>query len=181
MVNLMIKIELRGKHAGKFVLFDEQHRALVEQHKWRGHVSPRSRTLYASTIIDGKHTYAHHVILGKPPKGYVTDHKNGDGLDNQKENLHHITQSENMKAAYALHGESYVRTPQKRGGVRTTIKYLADGTPKTYFYDGKTRKRLTEKEALERFGGNIPERTKAGLCGAKMQTFLQTEKNEGDE
>ena len=38
----------------------------------------------------------HHLIIGKPPEGFVTDHRNTNGLDNQKENLRHITQAQNV-------------------------------------------------------------------------------------
>ena len=37
----------------------------------------------------------HHAIMGKPAKGYVTDHINGNGLDNRKENLRLVTHAEN--------------------------------------------------------------------------------------
>lgn len=181
----MIKIELHGVHAGKFVVFDDDQEVWVKPLTWYGSTPKRSKTTYARAQVhsgNGKElVFAHHMVIGVPPKGHVTDHINGDGLDNRKANLRHVSQSENMKAAFALHGDKYAKPPQKRGGVRTTIKYLADGTPRTYFYDAETRKRLTETEALKRFGDDIPERTKAGLRGSKTQTELQTEQNEGDE
>jgi len=86
---------------------------------------------------------SHHWVIGLPPQGFVTDHINGDGLGNRRANLRHVTQSDNMKAAYERLGASY--NLEKRGGVRTAIKYLADGTPKTYFYDRDTRKALVSR------------------------------------
>lgn len=51
---------------------------------------------YAESISSkGEHIKAHHIVIGKPPKGLVTDHKNRNRLDNRKENLHHVTPREN--------------------------------------------------------------------------------------
>jgi hypothetical protein len=38
--------------------------------------------------------YMHRIVAGTP-KGYETDHVNGDGLDNRRCNLRHATASEN--------------------------------------------------------------------------------------
>ena len=40
--------------------------------------------------------YMHREIM-QPPQGMVVDHKNGNGLDNQKTNLRIVTISENSK------------------------------------------------------------------------------------
>lgn len=42
-----------------------------------------------------EHIKAHHIIIGKPPKGLVTDHINRNRLDNRKSNLRHVTPREN--------------------------------------------------------------------------------------
>ena len=43
--------------------------------------------------------YLHHLIIGKPQKGKVIDHKNHDGirtgLDNRKDNLREVTVAQN--------------------------------------------------------------------------------------
>ena len=37
----------------------------------------------------------HHLILGKPPRGKQVDHKNHNGLDNRKQNIHFVDYSQN--------------------------------------------------------------------------------------
>jgi hypothetical protein len=37
----------------------------------------------------------HHIIIGKPPKGFEVDHKDGDGLNNQRDNLRIVTNRKN--------------------------------------------------------------------------------------
>lgn len=46
---------------------------------------------------NGKKVYLkmHHAILGKPPRGYVVDHINGNRLDNRRGNLRFVTYQQN--------------------------------------------------------------------------------------
>ncbi len=40
-------------------------------------------------------TFIHHDVLGRPAKGLVTDHINGNGLDNRRSNLRTVTYTQN--------------------------------------------------------------------------------------
>ena len=51
---------------------------------------------YASGYFKGnKYILLHHLILGQPPMGLETDHKNRNKLDCRKDNLHFVTRSQN--------------------------------------------------------------------------------------
>jgi hypothetical protein len=40
--------------------------------------------------------YMHHLVIGKPSKGFETDHIDGNGLNNQKDNLRNVTHRQNQ-------------------------------------------------------------------------------------
>ena len=64
--------------------------AWLDKHHWY-----LANTGYAMTNINKKRTLMHHLLLGKPEKGTVTDHINRDKLDNRKSNLRFCTISQN--------------------------------------------------------------------------------------
>lgn len=82
---------------GRFALVDDKDCEGLLQFKW--HVSQNGRTLYAVTKIrriSGKWTglYMHRFLL---PDSERIDHRNGDGLDNRRENLRAATRQENLR------------------------------------------------------------------------------------
>ncbi len=50
---------------------------------------------YAVGFVNGRHIKLHQYILGNKP-GYDIDHINRDKLDNRRNNLRHITHSQNI-------------------------------------------------------------------------------------
>lgn len=78
---------------GKEVLVDDEDFEYLNQFKW--YFNGR----YALHTTGGRKNpkkIRMHVLINKTPSGYDTDHINGNGLDNRKENLRTATHAENM-------------------------------------------------------------------------------------
>ena len=144
-----------------------------EPGKWYTHKPPTSNTHYANC---GSRTKAMHRIIMDTPKGMDTDHKNGNGLDNRKENLRICTRAQNSrnkklrcdsasgyKGVYKYKGPKNLKKPY--------IAYVGDPAtsfPNTrqlklgYYATGEEAAAVRDKKALEVHGEfaylNFPER-----------------------
>ena len=84
---------------GKVALVDDEDYSTLSKYKWCAH--KQKNTFYAvRQIPDGngkqKQIKMHMEIAGTP-KGLVTDHINGDGLDNRRVNLRIVTKRQNSQ------------------------------------------------------------------------------------
>lgn len=75
----------------RVALVDDEDFEELNKHKWTS-----SSHGYAKRAIFGKTVYMHREILGKVD-GLEVDHKNGNGLDNRKENLRRCSRMENVR------------------------------------------------------------------------------------
>lgn len=84
--------------AGKVTIVDDEDYALLSKYKWT--YNP-SGTGYAYTTKRQNGNKIQHILmhrfLMKPEKGKIVDHKNGNGLDNRRENLRVCSQTENHR------------------------------------------------------------------------------------
>jgi len=93
------------RRAGCVALVDDWKYDMIRKHDW--FLNIKGKYKYAITIIDKKHIYMHHFIL--PLEGAdLIDHKDGNGLNNQEENLRRATKSQNMQ-------NSKLRSDNKNG------------------------------------------------------------------
>lgn len=77
---------------GKFAIVDDADFAAVSQYKWhfsRGYA-------VATPSRRGKHIFMHRLILN-PPLGFQTDHVDGNGLNNRRQNLRVATCRQNQQ------------------------------------------------------------------------------------
>lgn len=83
---------------GFFALVDDEDFEVLNNFKWSvadcGH-KRKSRKLYARLRRGRRQIYMHRELFAEIPPGYVVDHIDGNGLNNQKENLRLLTHQEN--------------------------------------------------------------------------------------
>lgn len=91
---------------GKFAMVDDADYDWLNQWKW---CASKSRHTYYATRVDtssGKRiNIKMHRLISEAKDGELTDHENGNGLDNQRHNLRNCSHSENNKNKKA-HGKS---------------------------------------------------------------------------
>lgn len=86
---------------GQVAIVDNEDFEKLNQFKW--FAFKKGNTFYAQRhmpMINGQQPlmiYMHHEVLGKPPVGLETDHKDGDGLHNFRSNLWFVTHRQNMQ------------------------------------------------------------------------------------
>lgn len=73
------------------ILVDDSDYGLLEEYSWCIAVNG-----YAVARVSGKVVYMHRFLL-QATKGQITDHINGNRLDNRRSNLRLCTSSENAK------------------------------------------------------------------------------------
>lgn len=88
---------------GKFAIVDAADYDWLSHFRW--HATGSRGRYYAATVIDGKSISMHRMIMNPPP-GEVTDHHDGNGLNNSRPNLRNCTPDENRHNT---------RPPRKKG------------------------------------------------------------------
>jgi len=114
----MIEIALNG---GMVALIDDGDFNLVNSYTWRSVKHRKTFYAVASPYVNGKQTTVrmHRLILGLVGKE-LCDHKNGNGLDNQRHNLRScssVSNSQNRRVAGCdgYKGVRHRRNRSKRG------------------------------------------------------------------
>jgi len=84
---------------GRVAFVDDDIFNELNQFKWSA--CRTHNVFYASRneiLGDGlrRRRLMHHCVAGVPQRGFVTDHKDGNGLNNQRENLQIVTNRENV-------------------------------------------------------------------------------------
>lgn len=91
---------------GMVALVDDEDFDLVSRYRWYGARGRFGDVWYAKTSVGGgKKAFMHQLILPRRA-GCQTDHRNGNGLDNRRENLRYATHAQNQANQHARRGRS---------------------------------------------------------------------------
>lgn len=92
---------------GKYALIDDEDFERLNQVKWHSHEDKNTWYAARSEYINGrqKTIRMHRLIMNAPPDKQV-DHRDGNGLNNQKGNLRYATNLQNTRNQKPLIGRS---------------------------------------------------------------------------
>lgn len=143
------------------IRIDDETLELISSHNWDV-INYKGGLQYVVTKVDGKRVYMHRLITGAL-KGEYVDHRDGDGLNNQKYNLRRTTQSVNIANAkrYGNTTSGYRGVVKYRDGWKAQFKFnqklvqsnrLFDPIKAALLRDAIVRQLYTEEVTL-----NFPE------------------------
>jgi|SRR5580765_1018399 len=107
---------------------------------------------YASNVIRGNHMYMHHAVIGKPPSGMETHHKDGNKLNNQKHNLEFVTHDTNQHHAKRHNRLGYRGLKLNKAKFNVQIRKAGITYCLGTYEDAEEAARVYDKKALELFG-----------------------------
>jgi hypothetical protein len=119
-------------------IVDDEDFDLLSQHRW--YLKKGKRTSYALTYIAGRGKYMHRLLR---PEVHIVDHKDGNGLNNQKENFRACTSGQNQTNSAPRFGRRFKGVYRERGQFYAAIRR-----------DGRLRRLgsyATEEEAARRY------------------------------
>jgi hypothetical protein len=151
------------------VLLDDEDYEWAKNFSWSA-FKTRSGKIYVGRGQKGE-TILLHRAVARTPKGMVTDHINGNTLDNRKENLRHATYRQNQANSRTrkinssgFPGVSFWERPQLWV---SQIQRMVDGKKvRVHFRYHRTKEQAMEtyvNASVEQFGEFIPPHVKEYL------------------
>lgn len=116
---------------GQKVLVDDEDYEELSQYKWGQLMSKLAKTTYArrGKRINGERvTILMHRVVMNAPEGMEVDHRDGNGLNNQKSNLRLATVKENRRnRGYGNNKTGYTGVCPSENGERYKAKIKHEG------------------------------------------------------
>lgn len=143
------------RHGSKEILVDDEDYEWLSSFNW--YIVNHKHTFYARVhqTIDGKHTkvYMHRMILGLKGRHEIGDHKDGNGLNNQRNNIRKCTQSQNQKNRKPRKsGTGYLGVGKTENGFRAFIMLDKVYRHLGHFKDPIEAAKVYDKAAIEHHG-----------------------------
>jgi hypothetical protein len=149
----MKRIPIKYKNKTYYALVDDDVRPEVLNHKWylqNGKTKWKYACGFVSKLKGG--ALMHHVVLCKPPKGMVINHKDNNGLNNQKKNLEIVTNAENIRMMVRSNGRRGVSWKKDHKLFRAEIRFNNKKIFIGYFKTFNEAKKAYDLKAKELFG-----------------------------
>lgn len=114
---------------GKVALVDDEDFEHLSHFKWNAH---KCRNTYYATrqsrVADGRARFIRmHIEIVGTPVGMVTDHINGNGLDNRRKNLRIVTNRENAQNRHVLKTSKYPGVTWQKEPGKWSARIMIDG------------------------------------------------------
>jgi hypothetical protein len=101
---------------GKVALVDDEDYDWLSQWKWYAHRNPKTRIYWYARRDEKRRTIFMHREILRTSRGSQVDHRDQNGLNNQKSNLRDCTHAQNMQN----------RRPSAKTGFRGVTQYRKD-------------------------------------------------------
>lgn len=156
---MVYQIPLRNKEKEiiDYALVSEEDFDRVMQYKWHLYQRKDGKKYVAGYIHKNiQNLKLHHFIAGKPIKGYVIDHIDGNGLNNCRENLRHVT--------YALNSQNKENVPSLNSIYRGVSFVKKVNRWRAAASDTHIGHYLTDKKAAEAYDKFVLVKHGSGAC-----------------
>jgi hypothetical protein len=117
--------EITLRNGGVTLVDDADHKWLA-QLSWAGYIMDAHGNRYAMTDDGGERRYMHRLIIGARD-GLEVDHRNGDTLDNRRDNLREVTHQQNQQNRRCGYGSTGHRNVYRIKSGRYQVKLVVAG------------------------------------------------------
>jgi hypothetical protein len=136
---------------GTFALIDDEDFERVNQYKWKL-IKAKKNNWYAKRSINNNGSLYMHRFIMDCPRNKEIDHRDGNGLNNQKSNLRICTSTQNIqnRKGYGRAGYKGVRISGDH--IRAVIKIGGRAIHLGYFSDLISAAKAYDEAAQKHFG-----------------------------